>query len=111
MGWAGRNDVFDPVARTLIELGTDDSAKTQICSVLIDGLQDRGWDAEGESLGQFADDPAIVAAFRQRGILIKCHAEHPTRPWQCEEERKHPGDHKDYNGRTWPRAVPPDAPS
>jgi hypothetical protein len=90
MGWAGGNDVFDPVARTLIELGTDDSAKTQICSVLIDGLQDRGWDTESESLGQVADDPAIVAAFRERASSSSATPSTPRGPGSARRNRSTP---------------------
>ncbi|MGW0335472.1 hypothetical protein ACWD0J_26980 [Streptomyces sp. NPDC003011] len=109
MGWAGGNAAFERVARKLIELDVDDTTKTEVCGVLIDGLRDCGWDTVDESLGEFADDSAIVAAFRRHGFVITCGDEHPTKPWSCEIERHHPDDHKDDQGHTWPRATPPAA--
>lgn len=101
MGWASGDEVFDPVARKLIELEASDEAKRGVCSVLIKALQDRGWDTEGESLGEFSDDPAIVAAFRDNDIVQGCHTEHDTEPWTCELDLDHDGDHDDDNGHRW----------
>ncbi len=72
MGWSSGDEVFDPVARKLIELGVPDAVKTGVCTVLIGGLQARGWDTESESLGRFAGDPAIVEAFRRNGVTQPC---------------------------------------
>jgi hypothetical protein len=110
MGWAGGNATFERVARKLIELGADDTTKTEVCSELIDGLQDCGWDTVDESLSEFAGDPAILTAFRRRGFILVCGDEHPTRPWACEKEKHHTDDHKDDQGHAWPRVTRPIAP-
>ncbi|MBD3004796.1 hypothetical protein [Streptomyces sp. 5-10] len=101
MGWASGNEVFDPVAQALIDGGADDALKRAVCSALIGSLVDRGWDTEGESLGMFQDDAAIVAAFREHGVVIPCHAEHHDHPWPCEKERGHFDSHRAYVGNTW----------
>jgi hypothetical protein len=103
MGWAGGDEVFDPVARKLIEHGASDDLKRDVCNVLIAALQNRGWDTEGESLSEFEDDEAIVDAFRKHGIVRQCFAEGDVQdvPVQCEKERDHNGAHCDYNGREW----------
>jgi hypothetical protein len=101
MGWASGSEVFDPVAKALIDGGADDTLKTNVCSVLINQLRERGWDTEEESLGLFEEDDAIVRAFRQNGITLKCHEEHDTETWVCEEDRGHCDSHRDYAGNTW----------
>lgn len=70
MGWASAGDIFDPVAQALIDVGASDEIKTRTCSALIKALQSRDWDTENESLSKFANDPSIVAAFRENGIII-----------------------------------------
>jgi hypothetical protein len=69
MGWAGGGEVFDPVARELILRGANKSTVYNVCKVLIAGLQERGWDTEAESLGEFAEVGPIVLAFAANGIL------------------------------------------
>jgi hypothetical protein len=101
MGWASGDEVFDPVADTLIELGASDELKRAVCSVLIAALQNRGWDTESESLGMYPDDPAIVAAFRDNDVVQTCNAEHDTQPWSCELDLGHDGDHDDDGGHQW----------
>lgn len=103
MGWASGNEVFEPVADALIESGASDDVKQAVCSALIGALLGRGWDTEAESLGLYADDVAIRAAFREHGVEVMCHAEHLTEAWVCEKAEGHAGDHRDYNGRTWPQ--------
>lgn len=102
MGWASGSEIFNPVARTLQVAVPDRVAREAVCESLIDALTDHDWDTESESLGLFAEDPAIVAAFARHGIFQGCYAEHETKPWQCEERLGHTGDHKDYAGNTWP---------
>lgn len=68
MGWASGGEVFDPIATKLINLNASDIVMFEICSTLIRGLQERGWDTEAESLGEFQDYPEIVAAFAACGI-------------------------------------------
>ena len=105
MGWASGDEVFDPVALKMQELGLSDEAKTEVLAVLIDALQERGWDTEGESLGEFADDEAIVEAFRRNGVIVKCGCPEGQADW-CERERgargHEDGQHEHYTGRKWP---------
>ena len=61
----------------------------------------RGWDTEAESLGLYADDPAIRAAFKEHGVEVGCFAEHAVEAWVCEEVEGHEGDHRDCGGRSW----------
>jgi len=104
VGWNSANDIFDPVADALIEANVSDEIKTRILSILNSTLQDGDWHTEGESLGEYQDDPAIVQAFRQNGIVVHCSDEGgPNGDWWCEEERNHTTDHKDFLGRTWSR--------
>jgi hypothetical protein len=103
MGWASGDLVFDPVAKKLIELRAPDDVRREVCSVLIAALQNRGWDTEGESLGEFAGDPAIVAAFRKNDIVQACANEDGPNWDGCGLEPDHAGDHDDGYGHTWPR--------
>lgn len=107
MGWASGGEVFDPVALALINNRATDEMKTAVLTDLIAALQNRDWDTEGESLGEYQDDPAIVEAFRRNGVIIACQAEnqdvHVTQ-W-CTLERGHGGEsHEDTGGRRWPAA-------
>lgn len=63
------DEVFDPVADKLIELGVDPIVRREVCSVLIDALQQVGWDTEYESMQRYMNDLAIVAAFVEHGVL------------------------------------------
>lgn len=107
MGWSAGNEVFDPVARKVRELGLTDGQVTEILVVLIRELQDRDWDTEGESLDLFEDDEAIVEAFRRQEITQVCNAqdgEGAAIRW-CERERgeKFHRDGRHGDGEvTWP---------
>jgi hypothetical protein len=68
MGWNSANRIFDPVARALQQTGADDNTKRKVLGDLIGELQDGDWDTEDESLEDFLDDPAIVAAFHDRNV-------------------------------------------
>jgi hypothetical protein len=68
MGWASGGEVFDPVANVLIQLNVPGHVLYTVCWTLIGPLQERGWDTEGESLGEFLDYPEIVAAFAACGV-------------------------------------------
>ncbi|MFJ6073666.1 hypothetical protein ACIQFU_22965 [Streptomyces sp. NPDC093065] len=68
MGWNSANRIFNPVARALIETGADDATKRKVLGDLISELQDGDWDTEDESLEEFLDDPAIVAAFHDHNV-------------------------------------------
>jgi hypothetical protein len=69
MGWNSANEIFDPVIGAL--RGADVPAATlkHVAVTLIKALQDGDWDTEDESLEEFKDDPVIVAAFAECGIL------------------------------------------
>jgi len=107
MGWASGGNIFDPVARSLIECGADDTTKRKALGTLIDALRDADWDTEGESLCEFYGDPAVVQAFRDNGIIRYCNVNDGAL-W-CEKEWGHKGDHWDSSGTTWPGMEPPDA--
>ena len=68
MGWNSGNEIFDPVAQTLIDLEVTDAVKSKVLYVLMDALQENDWDTEDESLERFKNDPAIVQIFHQHGI-------------------------------------------
>jgi hypothetical protein len=86
MGWNSANRIFDPVARALVKAGADDDTKRTVLGDLIGELQDGDWDTEDESLEDFLDDPAIVAAFADKGVHLSdkrcCRAEHARNPRQ-----------------------------
>lgn len=71
MGWSSANEIFDPVAQALIDLGATDETKTRVLGTLIKNLQDGDWDTEDESLERFRKDPAIVAAFAEHGVDLE----------------------------------------
>lgn len=93
MGWNSANEIFDPIARALIELHAPDEMKVQILSNLIAQLQEMDWDTEDESLEEFKDDLAIVEAFRQHEVIFQCDHPDGSDGW-CELERDHDGDHE-----------------
>lgn len=70
MGWNSANRIFDPVARALIEVGASDDVKRRVLGDLIGHLQDGDWDTEDESLEDFKNDPAIVAAFAANDVHL-----------------------------------------
>lgn len=70
MGWSSANEIFDPVARALIDTGATPEVKRKVLGDLINSLQDGDWDTEDESLELFRDDPAIVAAFADHDVRL-----------------------------------------
>jgi hypothetical protein len=84
MGWNSANQIFDPVARSLIDAGVSDDTKLVVLGGLIRQLQDNDWDTEDESLEDFLDDPAVVQAFADRDVHLSdkrcCRAEHANDP-------------------------------
>jgi hypothetical protein len=69
MGWSDTpNDIFDPVARALIEARATDGLKRNVLGVLIQRLRYEDWDTADDSLKVFAHDPGVVAAFADNGI-------------------------------------------
>jgi len=70
MGWSSANEIFNPVARSLQEVGVSDQTKRKVLGDLIGGLQDGDWDTEDESLEEFLDDQAIVSAFADHDVHL-----------------------------------------
>jgi len=103
MGWASAGAIFDPVAQALIDAGASDDLKTTVLAKLIGQLQEGDWDTEDESLDKFKDDPAIVAAFRQNGVVVLCDRETPEQ--SCDLETGHDGDCRDWQGEPLRPAV------
>lgn len=74
MGWSSGDEVFDPVCTTIVngvvtgQMEVDFA--TEVLIKLIRGLQDRGWDTEDESLGEFRDREFVVAAFKAQGVEL-----------------------------------------
>lgn len=103
MGWASAGDIFDPIARVLIELDAPEEMKRRVLGPLIDKLRNEDWDTEGESLEEFRDDPVIVAIFRERDVTIDCGAEDGPggRAKRCTRTLGHDGDHVDDDDRSW----------
>ena len=70
MGWASGGEIFDCVAKALIDAEASDDIKRNALGRLIGSLQDGDWDTEDESLERFKDDQVIVELFRERGITL-----------------------------------------
>lgn len=71
MGWASAGpEIFDPVARALVDHVADADVRQIVASRLIATLQAGDWDTEDESLDEFSDDLAIVAAFAENGVHL-----------------------------------------
>jgi hypothetical protein len=85
----------------MADLNAPDEMKTRVLGDLIGALQEGDWDTEDESLDEFRDDPAIVEAFRQHGVIVHCGDESSGGGDWCELERGHPGDHADDRGMRW----------
>lgn len=107
MGWGSAgHTIFDPMARSLIEAGASDEVKRDTLGPLIDKLRGEDWDTEGESLEEFADDPVIVALFRERGITTECgDGGGHEQATECTRLLGHEGDHVDDQDNSWPKAT------
>lgn len=70
MGWASAGEIFDRVADGLIEAQASEGTLRKVLGPLITQLQDGDWDTEDESLGEYADNPVIVALFAERGVHL-----------------------------------------
>lgn len=106
MGWRGGREFFDTVADSLIRTSADDETRRQVCSDLIGSLLAAGWTDDGCALGDRADDPAMVQAFRDHGHFLEyCDTRNPAdQRALCRLEAAHLGDHKDtFRGGTWPQ--------
>ena len=70
MGWMTGGQIFDEIARKVLDGGASDEVKRAALGPVIDVLRDWDWDTEYESLEQFCDDPVIVALFAERGLTL-----------------------------------------
>jgi hypothetical protein len=68
MGWASASEIFDPVARALIDLGADAPTKRKVLGTLLRKLRDDDWDTADESLDEFRNDPVVVQIFYEQGV-------------------------------------------
>lgn len=64
MGWSHGGDAFGRVTRKLVELRAPDRVLTAVCADLIDALRDADWDTLDESIEEFRENRAVMAAFR-----------------------------------------------
>lgn len=101
MGWASAGGYFNAVADALIDGDAADEVKTRVCSTLIGAFRGDDWDTHLDSLDHYADDPAIVQAFREHEIFLRCEAEDPGALYMCALDDGHDGDHDDGNGNRW----------
>lgn len=99
----GGGDIFDAAMRGLMAVpGVTPEMIYETARPLIKSLLDLGWDNADGTVGLYDDNPAIVAAFQDNGILLFCGAEHPDDGESCEGvQRGHKVPHRDYLGRTW----------
>jgi hypothetical protein len=103
MGWSGGHEVFNGVARVLVEHpSAGEDLKRAVLGTLIDRLRHEDWDSEDESLQEFRDDAVIVELFRKRGITTTC-GDRTGGPGTSECARKllHQGDHVDEKDNSW----------
>lgn len=77
MGWSSGGDVFNSTARTLLAAGVQPDMVTKALAVLIDQLLDGDWDTCDESVQEFRNEPAVIAAFR---IAAPEYVEHIPAP-------------------------------
>jgi hypothetical protein len=101
----GGDKIFDPVMDELLPLEEQVGPEViqRVASKLIGGLLELGWDNADGWPGIYDSEPAVIAAFKEHGILLKCMSEHAEHGGVCEEERGHyPATaHKDDQGWTW----------
>jgi len=101
MGWGSAGGYFNTVADALIDGGAGDDVKTRVCSALIGVFRGEDWDTHLDSLDQYADDPAIVEAFREHDIHLRCGAEDPSGMYECALDDSHDDVHGDGDGHRW----------
>jgi hypothetical protein len=96
-------DVFDAAIQGLMAVpGVTDEMVYETARPLIRSLLDLYWDNADGTVGMYDDKPAIVAAFKDNGIMLFCGGEHPDDGESCEGlERGHAEPHRDHLGRIW----------
>ncbi|MFD4934471.1 hypothetical protein [Streptomyces virginiae] len=68
MGWGSAGNIFDPVARALVDAGVPEEQQEEVLTQVIRTLQEQDWDTEYDSLQDFRDKPGVVKAFANCGI-------------------------------------------
>lgn len=98
----GASDVFNAAMQGLLATpGVTQEMVYETARPLIQNLLKLRWDAYGTAV-MYDDNPAIVRAFKDNGVLLPCEAEHPGDGGLCKDpERGHDGPHEDYWGNTW----------
>lgn len=99
------DQVFDPVADELLQVKDQigEEAVQRILSKLVGGLLSLGRGNADGTLGAHEDEPSVVAAFAEHGVMLACMSENAEHGGVCEENRGHypDTDHKDFRGWTW----------
>jgi hypothetical protein len=103
MSWHGGSRIFSKLSEAIEAREDAEISEKELFVTLVQALKDEGWDPQEAQLGDYAADAAAREALRTFGVVEICGAEHPTEPWQCDEETGHDPDlpHKDYLDRTW----------
>jgi hypothetical protein len=68
MGWGSAGNIFNPVARALVDAGVPEERQEEVLTKVIRTLQEQDWDTEYDSLQDFRDQPGVVKAFANCGI-------------------------------------------
>ena len=68
MGWCSASDIFDTVARGLIQADASREVMFETLTPLIERLRADDWDCEYDSLTVFRGNPVIVDIFAAFGI-------------------------------------------
>ncbi len=64
MGWCSGTDVFDPVAKKILEMPQlKAKTKIELLKVLIEALEHKDWDCESDSA--YYDNPLVQLAFEE----------------------------------------------
>lgn len=76
MGWASAGQIFDPIAKLVIETVESDymhrAVGVKLLETLARQLSEGDWDTWHESLDEFKDHPLVVEAFRAAGLEPDC---------------------------------------
>lgn len=96
-------ELFDAAIRGLLAVpGVTPEMVYETARPLIAGLLEFHWDNAESTVSMYDDNPAVVEAFKDNGVLLFCGAQHHDDGESCEEpERGHKGPHKDCLGRAW----------
>jgi hypothetical protein len=65
MGYSSGGEIFDKIARALIEAGADDELLGRVLYELAEELTAQDWDTVDESIDEFAGHPVVQHALRK----------------------------------------------